>query len=129
MDEKLKSVIEENSEQAYGYISLFRDWQMAKRTICVTLAFTASAFVYYQLVINIGNMAGNTFLNMFLLGLVEGPGCVAGVYLSDKVIKIISINSYSVIFFRSGADGLTFRCWAQTQFCSSSLCLQLIIPI
>jgi hypothetical protein len=24
--------------------------------------------------INIGNMAGNTFLNLFLLGLVEGPG-------------------------------------------------------
>ena len=32
---------------------------MAFRTICVTIAFTASAFVYYQLVINIGNMAGN----------------------------------------------------------------------
>ncbi len=27
-----------------------------------------------QLMINIGNMAGNTFLNLFLLGLVEGPG-------------------------------------------------------
>ena len=58
---------------------------MAKRTICVTIAFTASAFVYYQLVINIGNLAGNTYLNMFLMGIVEGPGCVGAVYLSDKV--------------------------------------------
>ena len=54
------------------------------RTICVTIGFTASAFVYYQLVINIGNMAGNIFLNMFLLGLVEGPGCAMGVFLADK---------------------------------------------
>ncbi len=39
--------------------------------------------MYYQLVINIGNMAGNIFLNMFLLGLVEGPGCAIGVVLAD----------------------------------------------
>ena len=85
IDAKLKSVSEETDEKVYGYLSLFKNWQMAKRTICITIAFTASAFVYYQLVINIGNMAGNTFLNMFLLGLVEGPGCVGGVILADKV--------------------------------------------
>ena len=37
MDEKLKSVIEEHSETAYGYVSLFKNWQMAKRTVCVTI--------------------------------------------------------------------------------------------
>merc|ERR1719414_2385276 len=103
MDEKLKSVIEEHSETAYGYVSLFKNWQMAKRTVCVTIAFTASAFVYYQLVINIGNMAGNTFLNMFLLGLVEGPGCVLGVYLSDKIGRrwthFAMLATNAVLFF------------------------------
>ena len=67
------------------------------------IAFTASAFVYYQLVINIGNMAGNTFLNMFLLGLVEGPGCVLGVYLSDKIGRRWShfsmLGTNAVLFF------------------------------
>ena len=87
IDAKLESVIEQSNEVAYGYFSLFKNWRLAMRTICVTVAFTASAFVYYQLVINIGNMAGNTFLNMFLLGLVEGPGCVGAVYLADKVIE------------------------------------------
>ena len=103
MEEKLKSVIEENSEQTYGYVSLFKNWQMAIRTICVTIAFIASAFVYYQLVINIGNMAGNTFLNMFLLGLVEGPGCVLGVYLSDKIGRrwthFAMLATNAVLFF------------------------------
>ena len=103
MDEKLKSVIDEHSETAYGYVSLFKNWQMAKRTVCVTIAFTASAFVYYQLVINIGNMAGNTFLNMFLLGLVEGPGCVLGVYLSDKIGRrwthFAMLGTNAILFF------------------------------
>ncbi len=85
LDSKLNSIIDENNEKAYGYMSLFKTWRLALRTICVTVAFTASAFVYYQLVINIGNMAGNTFLNMFLLGLVEGPGCIGAVFLADKV--------------------------------------------
>ena len=46
----------------------------------ITIGFTASAFVYYQMVINVSNMVGNTFLNLFLLGLVEGPGNVLGEY-------------------------------------------------
>ena len=50
----------------------------------MTIAFTASAFVYYQMVINIGNLGGNTFVTMFLMGLVEGPGCVGAVLLADK---------------------------------------------
>lgn len=104
MNKKLQNVIDENNETAYGYLSLFKNWQLAKRTICVTVAFTASAFVYYQLVINIGNMAGNTFLNMFLLGLVEGPGCVGAVFLADKVknlaqTSLSKLSIIAVIFF------------------------------
>ena len=85
IDQKLEDMANETKEVSYGYISLFSSWTMATRTILVTIAFTASAFVYYQLVINIGNMAGNLFLNLFLLGLVEGPGCALGVILADKL--------------------------------------------
>lgn len=103
IDERLKELADESKEQTYGYLSLFSSWTLAMRTIFVTIGFTASAFVYYQLVINIGNMAGNIFLNMFLLGLVEGPGCVMGVYLADKVgrrwthFTMLMINA--VLFF------------------------------
>ena len=112
LGEQVNKLANETAETAYGYLSLFRydmhtyigitnlklgsvgykvcynsfysSWNLATRTIYVTIAFTASAFVYYQLVINIGNMAGNMFLNLFLMGLVEGPGCFMGVYLCDK---------------------------------------------
>ena len=58
LQEKLNSVIEENNEKAYGYVSLFKNWKLTIRTVCVTIAFTASAFVYYQLTLNIGNLGG-----------------------------------------------------------------------
>ena len=50
----------------------------------VSICFTASSFVYYQLVINIGNMGGNLFLNFFLIALVEGPGSAMGFFLANK---------------------------------------------
>ena len=37
------------------------------------------------MVINVSNMAGNTFLNLFLLGLVEGPGNMLGTLLANKI--------------------------------------------
>ena len=67
LQEKLNSVIEENNEKAYGYVSLFKTWQLTIRTICVTIAFTASAFVYYQLTLNIGNLGGKKLLIRGLL--------------------------------------------------------------
>jgi len=84
LDEKLDTMALDTEEKSYGFASLFGSWTLALRTVIVTIAFTASAFVYYQLVINIGNMAGNIFLNMFLMGLVEGPGCFVGVYAAEK---------------------------------------------
>lgn len=74
-----------NQETSLGYLSLFASPVLAARTVAVTVGFTASAFVYYQMVINVSNMGGNTFLNLFLLGLVEGPGNVLGTVLANKI--------------------------------------------
>ena len=51
MDEKLKSVIEEHSETAYGYVSLFKNWQMAKRTVCVTIG-NVQFFIPFVTILN-----------------------------------------------------------------------------
>ena len=72
-------------EVSLGYLSLFSRMNLGLRTIFCTIGFTASAFIYYQMVINVGNMAGNTFLNLFLLGLVEGPGNMMGMILANKL--------------------------------------------
>jgi hypothetical protein len=49
VDRRLKEIIEESSkEKSYGYFSLFHSKALTLRTFCVTMAFTASAFIYYQ---------------------------------------------------------------------------------
>ena len=91
---RLQKMAEANKETSLGYLrwairspsyliaylsrSLFGTPILCARTVLITIGFTASAFVYYQMVINVSNMVGNTFLNLFLLGLVEGPGNVLG---------------------------------------------------
>jgi len=82
---RLQKIAEANKETSLGYLSLFGTPILCARTVMITIGFTASAFVYYQMVINVSNMVGNTFLNLFLLGLVEGPGNVLGTVLANKV--------------------------------------------
>ena len=84
LEEKLNLIANAKGETTYGYISLLSTWRLAWRTTAVTIAFTSSAFVYYQLIINIANLHGNLFINMFLMGLVEGPGCALGFVVGDK---------------------------------------------
>lgn len=82
---RVEKLSESTKEQSMGYLSLFGSSVLAIRTILMTIGFTASAFVYYQMVINVSNMAGNTFLNLFLLGLVEGPGNMIGTLMANKI--------------------------------------------
>jgi len=83
LEQRLKAMVSKSKEKSYGYLTLFSSVTMTLRTIWTCVAFTASAFIYYQLMINIGNMGGNTFMNMFLLSLVEGPGSLVGVAAAD----------------------------------------------
>jgi len=100
---RLKVMIGKSKEKSLGYLTLFRSPVIAFRTICICVAFTSSAFVYYQLMINIGNMGGNTFMNLFLLAIAEGPGSLVGVYAADKLGRrwthsaILAINA--ICFF------------------------------
>jgi len=84
LDSRVEKLVSATKEKTFGYASLFSSRQLTIKTIVMTLGMTASAFVYYQMVINVSNMMGNTFLNLFLLGLVEGPGNVLGFVLSNK---------------------------------------------
>merc|ERR1719195_903064 len=82
---KVEKLSLDTKEDSMGYLSLFAKPTLSLRTVFCTIGFTASAFIYYQIVINVSNMGGNTFLNLFLLGLVEGPGNLMGMLLSEKI--------------------------------------------
>ena len=72
IDRRLREIAEESSkEKSYGYFSLFHSRALCLRTFCVTMAFTASAFVYYQVLVSILiqqlESASNSFKQTFLI--------------------------------------------------------------
>ena len=69
--EKISNEI--RSEKTYGYISLFTRWGMAKKSILLAVAYTVSQYSYYVLTVNVGNMGGSTYLNLFMLSAVDIP--------------------------------------------------------
>ena len=103
LEEKLTIIANTKGEPSYGYISLFSTWRLAWRTTAVTIAFISSAFVYYQLLINIANLYGNLFINMFLMALVEGPGCALGFLCGEKFGRrwshTLTLLTNGILFF------------------------------
>lgn len=85
LEQRIDKMAKAQKGEAKGYLSLFSSRTLGIRTVLCTITFTASAFVYYQMVINVSYMMGNTFINLFLLGLVEGPGNMIGVVLANKI--------------------------------------------
>lgn len=120
LGERVNTVADNVKTKSLGYISLFSSPKLAMRTIIMTMAFTSSAFVYYQMVINVSNMWGNTFMNMFLLGLVEAPGYVLGVVMADKLgrrwthFSLLAMNSvlFMAIIPVVALSGMEDRWWS-----------------
>ena len=69
-------------EKNYGYISLFAYKGLAYKTAIMSVTSFCSIYTYVQLTYNIDNMGGNTFLNFFLLAMVEGPATYLGLVLA-----------------------------------------------
>jgi hypothetical protein len=77
----------EEQKNTYGYFSLFTRWGMAHKTMLLSITSSASAFTYSALSFNLGNMAGNSFSNLFILTIVEVPATVFGGIAAVSKIK------------------------------------------
>ena len=79
LENRLRIINEEIlKEKHYGYISLFTYKCLAGKAALMTMTAFCSIYTYTQLIYNIGNMAGSTFINFFLLAMVEGPANYLG---------------------------------------------------
>ena len=79
-------------EPKYGILSLFNSFGMATKTILLLICLTANEWIYSQMLINLDNMAGNYFLNFFLMSMFGLPACFFGLWLSVSVTKIKESN-------------------------------------
>uniref|UniRef100_A0A2L2YNP7 Organic cation transporter 1 n=1 Tax=Parasteatoda tepidariorum TaxID=114398 RepID=A0A2L2YNP7_PARTP len=81
--EKLKHEIIVDGVQNSA-VDLIRYPQMRKKFIIITVCWTTNIMAYYGLQINVANLAGNEFVNFFLLSLVEAPGYITCWVFMDK---------------------------------------------
>ena len=70
------------NEPKYGLISLFSRWRMAVKTILLVICMAINEWIYNQLLVNIDNMEGSYYLNLFMMSIIEVPACFFGVWLA-----------------------------------------------
>ena len=69
-------------EPKYGVITLFSRWGIAVKSTLLMICFTTNQWIYKQLFINLDNIEGSYFLNLFMMSVVEVPACFLGVWLA-----------------------------------------------
>lgn len=79
---KLDSTVEPPQEKA-GLIDLFKSPNLRIKTINVCFCWFANSLVYYGLSLSTGNLYGNPFLILFIMGLVEYPSYIAIIFVLD----------------------------------------------
>jgi MFS transporter, OCT family, solute carrier family 22 (organic cation transporter), member 16 len=79
-----KKVVETKVETA-GIADLFKTPNLRKMTLNVCLCWFANSIVYYGLSLGSGELEGNPFVNLCLVGLVEMPSYIATILLMDRL--------------------------------------------
>ena len=88
LEEKLLHIhdqMQESETPTYGYRSLFQGKMIALRTVLLTVCLSATNFIFYQLVMNTMNMAGDYFVNMFCVYVVVMPGAWISQFLANRI--------------------------------------------
>ncbi|XP_076637125.1 organic cation transporter protein [Colletes latitarsis] len=88
---------EEDNDESYGALDLFKTPNLRKKTLNVCLNWFANSLVYYGLSLNAGNLVGNPFLMMFLSGLVELPAYIFMCFSMDRTGRRCMVCSFMLI--------------------------------
>ncbi|XP_035218995.1 carcinine transporter-like isoform X2 [Stegodyphus dumicola] len=72
-------------EDKHSPLDFFRYPTLRKRFILVTLCWMGDSIPYYGLQINVKNLAGNEFLNFFLVSLIEVPAHICTWLFMERI--------------------------------------------
>ncbi|GFN97409.1 solute carrier family 22 member 21 [Plakobranchus ocellatus] len=93
--ETLQTIYEEEKKalekgQRYTYIDIMRPWSTAKITLIMCYHWFSYSLVYYGISFGISALAGNFFVNIFLMGILEVPFTMATFYTNNKIGRKLS---------------------------------------
>ncbi|XP_071798000.1 organic cation transporter protein-like [Asterias amurensis] len=69
-----------DKEKTYTVIDIFRSWIVFKNLVIMSLSWFVNSMVYYGVSLYSSNLAGDKYLNFFLLSVVEIPGYVVTMF-------------------------------------------------
>lgn len=77
------SSVEDDPHVSGGVSDLFKTPNLRMKTLNVCLCWFANSIAYYGLSLSTGNLSGNPFFMLFIMGLVEYPSYIALVFVLD----------------------------------------------
>ncbi|XP_046380847.2 organic cation transporter protein-like [Haliotis rufescens] len=85
----LKQVAEEEqklraSGSRYTYLDIYRGWSICWKSLIIQFIWMCMSLVYYGISFGAGKLAGNLYLNIFLLAVVEVPATVMTFFMNNK---------------------------------------------
>lgn len=94
-----ESVERGRSEKVYGIASLFSSKRLSYYTMLILVCWGINSLAYYSLVLNVGNMSGNPFLNFFYQSLVELPAYLVAMWCTDKLGRRWTQSAFFILLF------------------------------
>ncbi|XP_026294275.1 organic cation transporter protein [Frankliniella occidentalis] len=94
---KGKSQERQREDVAYGISDLFRTPNMRAKMLNCCLNWFANSLCYYGLSLNTGKLAGDPFIILFLVGLVEIPSYVVTILLMDRTGRRSLISAMMIL--------------------------------
>ncbi|XP_042147434.1 beta-alanine transporter-like [Ixodes scapularis] len=80
-----RELAQETEAETASSRDLFTKPEIRKNLLIITLCWVANNAAYYGLHINVTNMAGNEFLNFFLLAIIELPSYVVAWWTMERL--------------------------------------------
>ncbi|XP_046343944.2 organic cation transporter protein-like isoform X2 [Haliotis rufescens] len=86
----LKQVAEEEkklraSGSRYTYLDIYRGWSICWKSLVIQFVWICMSLVYFGISFGAGRLAGNLYLNIFLLAVVEIPACIVTFFMNNKL--------------------------------------------
>ncbi|KAK3762790.1 hypothetical protein RRG08_040487 [Elysia crispata] len=75
----------QTSEKKYTYVAIVRNWSVSKITLIMCYHWFCYSLAYYGISFGVSDLAGNFFVNVLLLGLIDTPCLLLSLYTNIKL--------------------------------------------
>ncbi|XP_059156125.1 organic cation transporter protein-like [Physella acuta] len=98
----------------YFYRDVFKTWEMAKTTCILSFHWITMTITYYGLTFAAPSLAGNLYLNIFIMNSIEIPANLSAIFLCNRFGRGHCCRSFMAIACVASFGCLAARTWAPT---------------